>query len=163
MKVITIRQPWASLIACGAKIYETRSWPTRYRGPIAIHAGVTNNDPLIVKWLCGKQYVTEQQQKIMLSDSDELPHGAIIATAELVDVWRIRESGTGVCAEKLAEDNHSILSGHIIFPDLKEQDLGDWTDGRYAWELRNVKILPEPVKIKGRLGLWNWEPGAQKI
>jgi hypothetical protein len=38
MKAITIWQPWASLIAIGAKQYETRSWETKYRGPIAIHA-----------------------------------------------------------------------------------------------------------------------------
>lgn len=39
MKALTIRQPWASLIALGVKTIETRSWPTKYRGPIAIHAG----------------------------------------------------------------------------------------------------------------------------
>lgn len=38
MKAITLWQPWASLIAIGAKKYETRSWKTNYRGPIAIHA-----------------------------------------------------------------------------------------------------------------------------
>ena len=38
MKALTIWQPWASLIAGGAKQYETRSWATQYRGPIAIHA-----------------------------------------------------------------------------------------------------------------------------
>jgi hypothetical protein len=37
MKVLTILEPWASLIVCGAKI-ETRSWATKYRGSIAIHA-----------------------------------------------------------------------------------------------------------------------------
>ena len=39
MKVITIKQPWASLIAYGYKRYEFRSWKTNYRGPIYIHAG----------------------------------------------------------------------------------------------------------------------------
>jgi hypothetical protein len=39
MKAITILQPWASLIACGAKQIETRRWATSYRGPIAIHTG----------------------------------------------------------------------------------------------------------------------------
>lgn len=39
MKAITIRQPWASLIALGEKKIETRSWQTKYRGPILIHAG----------------------------------------------------------------------------------------------------------------------------
>lgn len=38
MKAITIWQPWASLLAHGMKQYETRSWATKYRGPIAIHA-----------------------------------------------------------------------------------------------------------------------------
>ena len=39
MKAITIRQPWASLITLGVKTIETRSSPTKYRGPLAIHAG----------------------------------------------------------------------------------------------------------------------------
>lgn len=39
MKVITIKQPWASLIAEGYKEYEFRSWKTKYRGDILIHAG----------------------------------------------------------------------------------------------------------------------------
>ena len=39
MKVITIKQPWASLIASGIKEYEFRSWKTNYRGKLLIHAG----------------------------------------------------------------------------------------------------------------------------
>lgn len=39
--VLTLHQPWASLIGCGVKTIETRSWSTRYRGPIALHAGRT--------------------------------------------------------------------------------------------------------------------------
>jgi activating signal cointegrator 1 len=38
MKAITLTQPWATLVAIGAKRIETRSWPTNYRGPLAIHA-----------------------------------------------------------------------------------------------------------------------------
>lgn len=38
--VLTLHQPWATLIALGAKTVETRGWPTKYRGPIAIHAGL---------------------------------------------------------------------------------------------------------------------------
>ena len=39
MKVLTLKQPWASLVANGYKIYEFRSWKTNYRGEIYIHAG----------------------------------------------------------------------------------------------------------------------------
>lgn len=39
MKVLTIRQPWASLIILGYKRFEFRSWKTSYRGDLLIHAG----------------------------------------------------------------------------------------------------------------------------
>lgn len=39
MKTLTLKQPWASLIANGYKKYEFRTWKTNYRGPILIHAG----------------------------------------------------------------------------------------------------------------------------
>jgi hypothetical protein len=38
MKAITIIQPWATLLAIGEKKFETRSWGTKYRGELAIHA-----------------------------------------------------------------------------------------------------------------------------
>lgn len=41
MKVLTLHQPWASLVALGVKTIETRSWSTSYRGPLAIHAGAS--------------------------------------------------------------------------------------------------------------------------
>ena len=40
MKVLTLRQPWATLVAEGIKQYEFRSWKTNYRGKILIHAGI---------------------------------------------------------------------------------------------------------------------------
>jgi hypothetical protein len=43
MKAITLIQPWASLIADGRKKVETRSWGTKYRGPLAIHAGKSSD------------------------------------------------------------------------------------------------------------------------
>ena len=38
MKGLTMTQPWATLVAISANVIETRDWPTKYRGPIAIHA-----------------------------------------------------------------------------------------------------------------------------
>ena len=40
MKVITLKQPWATLVAEGIKKYEFRSWKINYRGEILIHAGL---------------------------------------------------------------------------------------------------------------------------
>lgn len=39
MKVLTIKQPWATLIMQGYKRFEFRSWQTKYRGDLLIHAG----------------------------------------------------------------------------------------------------------------------------
>ena len=48
MKVISIKQPYASLIAYGYKKYEFRTWKTNYRGQIYIHA--TKNIDTSVKF-----------------------------------------------------------------------------------------------------------------
>lgn len=40
MKALSIRQPWAGLIACGRKTVETRTWQTTYRGPLLIVSGL---------------------------------------------------------------------------------------------------------------------------
>jgi hypothetical protein len=39
MRVLSVRQPWASLIASGRKTLELRSWTTTYRGPVLILSG----------------------------------------------------------------------------------------------------------------------------
>lgn len=36
MKALSIKQPWANMIASGEKTIETRKWSTDYRGPILI-------------------------------------------------------------------------------------------------------------------------------
>lgn len=96
MKAITIWQPWASLIACGAKQYETRSWATSYRGLIAIHAAAIN--PYKVIREVPGHVVAEMRQTLKSSgiltnwtDFRDLPLGKIIATAELVDCHKIHK------------------------------------------------------------------------
>ncbi len=59
MKALSLRQPWASLIADGHKTIETRTWRTHYRGPLAIHASTRPHEDLptggivAVAWLYG--------------------------------------------------------------------------------------------------------------
>lgn len=65
MKSLTISQPFAFLIADGQKPVENRSWPTNYRGSLAIHAGQ------------GTQYLTKKEL-------ENYTTGAIVATCELV-------------------------------------------------------------------------------
>ena len=52
MKVLTIKEPWASLIINGYKKYEFRSWKTNYRGKILIHAGKSLEKDMIPRFSC---------------------------------------------------------------------------------------------------------------
>jgi len=79
---------------------------------------------------------------------DTLPYGCIIATADLMDCHKIyREKDKGVF---IVKDNWVQISEN-------EQLFGDWTPGRYAWELANVQVLPEPILCKGKHRLWEVE------
>lgn len=73
MQVITIRQPWATLIALGEKEYETRSWQTKYRGKLAIHAGKQ-----IDIEACHDKSILNELNKYGITLISELPTGSII-------------------------------------------------------------------------------------
>lgn len=75
MKVITIRQPWANLVALSLKTIETRNWKTKYRGPIAIHAGKTVDNMAV-------EYI----EKYHNFAAQVVPVGAIIAVSFIVDI-----------------------------------------------------------------------------
>lgn len=86
-RALTVRQPWASLIACGVKRIEIRSWATAYRGVLWIHAGAAS-----------LAQVPERYARALVL-SDELPRGAIIARVDLVGVRRLGEMW-GWCLER---------------------------------------------------------------
>ena len=78
MLAITLWQPWATLIAIGAKTIETRSWGTSYRGPLAIHAAKRPMAP------------HERAPFEDLLQGCDLPLGHVLAICKLADVWPIR-------------------------------------------------------------------------
>jgi hypothetical protein len=154
MKAITLWQPWASLIACGAKKYETRSWATRYRGPIAIHAA--KRDPVNLPY-----HIQVEINPILLEHYSlwkDLPRGAVVATAELVQCWEIKIINDNGHPFATAVDHDG--AHFLTITRDGEQLFGDFTPGRYAWELANVQMLAEPIPVKGKQGLWNWERGS---
>lgn len=118
MRILTIHQPFASLIASGAKLVENRSWPTRYRGPLLIHAGKSR------QWLdrCDER------------PAGELPFGAVVAVADLVDVVTIEALRAGA-------PGVTDLRGHRH------------AFGPLCWVLRNARPLRRPIPWTGAQGL----------
>lgn len=184
MKALTVYQPWASLLACGAKQYETRSWATKYRGPIVIHAA-TKKPPKQVElpWEVFNAITTALTKhyggwrfdwhlggvKINHDGTDngfDIPRGCVIAVANLVNCWHIvYHPGTNVDiakhipigAESLTTDKHAPDFADYFVPTETEMLFGDWTPGRYAWQLEDVHQLKEPIPARGMQRIWNWD------
>lgn len=77
IKAITICQPYAHPIARGEKWIENRTWPTKYRGPIAIHAGKS------------RAWLGLNDESRFYCSGDTLIFGAVLATATLVDCLKL--------------------------------------------------------------------------
>lgn len=94
MKVITLKQPWATLVAEGIKKYEFRSWRTKYRGKILIHAGVGVDKEDLDKF-----------KKLNL----EFPKGKILAEVEIVDCFPL----TDELNKKIISENNIAYGNKI--------------------------------------------------
>lgn len=127
MKTITIKQPFASLIAAGLKEYEFRTWKTTYRGEILIHAGKSFDKEAMKKFVCyGLDY----------------PTGCIIAKATLTDCVPITET----VKDDLRSKNVLVYSGTT--------EDHDWNG--YGFKLENIEKM-EPIFVNGMLGLWEYD------
>lgn len=139
MKAITIKQPWATLIALELKEFETRSWSTKHRGPIAIHAGKTID-----------RHAYHEFQSVLArhgyKKESDLPTGAVIAKANLIECHKVVKQER---CEEAVTDKGAIITGlEFLF--------GFYEVGRSAWQLKDVEAI-EPIPAKGQLSLWDWD------
>lgn len=157
MKALTLTQPWATLIASGAKTIETRSWSTRYRGPLAIHAGkgIGEFESEGALWVLA----LSEPFRTALADADiynpgTLPRGAIVATCHLVSIEEM------LPGDQKMDGIWRIIGSKRMCWLLtnRERAFGDFSAGRFAWLLADVRSLATPIPARGQLGLWEWTP-----
>lgn len=134
MKAISIKQPWASLIAHGIKDIENRTWkcPQKYIGQrVLIHASKGKGDG----WVLNK----EQGLKLQMYPSnlkstfyDDLPFGAII--------------------------------GSVVISDCVQNHPSVWAEkGCWNWILKDAVLFDKPIEgVKGKLGFWNYNLEEEK-
>jgi activating signal cointegrator 1 len=170
---LTLHQPWASLIALGVKTIETRSWPcppSLIGQPLAIHAGASEpelglvlGEAVVVRHGDG-WYVEEFHDQRCGS---RLPLGAVVATCRVAtcvpivrDVYEVAAtgpcmyvsaSGSAMRVVKLADTESSA---QIVATD--QVSYGDFTPGRYAWLLEDVKPTTERCP-------WCWGLGSYDL
>ena len=127
MKVISIKEPFATLIMNGNKKIETRSWKTNYRGELYIHAS-------------GKSLAKEflDDNIIDLIKDMDMNFGNIICKGNLID-----------CIYMDEEFIKKIRKNKI------EYICGLYEVGRYAWIFDNIELI-YPIPAKGKLNIWNY-------
>lgn len=126
MRVLTIKQPYASLIAFGIKRYEFRTWMTKYRGEVLIHAGKS----------------VDKKAMDEFKDYDlDYPVGCIIARVSITDVIKVDDD-----FRKILESENYFVYNHVI---------NDKSWDGYAFKMDNVQLI-NPIYINGKLGLWNY-------
>lgn len=131
MKVLSLTEPFATLIKDHKKRIETRSFKTNYRGELYIHASSTK---IPRKW--------RDDSKLMeLVESSSFSYGYIICKCKLVDCIL------------MTPDYISFIRKN--YP--TEFICGIYEAGRYAWILDDIEVLSQPILAKGHLGIWNYE------
>lgn len=130
-KVITLWQPYATLIATGIKKHETRSWPTNYRGPLLIHAAKRPMGPDEMELI---NRLTRNLPLLKISrNPDDYPLGTILCKSQLTDC---------IPAE--------------CPPNIIEKAVGNWHPIRWAWLLTEIVPLDPPIPTRGYQGFWNY-------
>ena len=142
MKALTMTQPWASLVAIGENTIETRSWSTRYRGPLAIHAAKAF--PADARRLCRRPPYRAVLARHGYASADQLPLGSVIAVARLIDVLAFDR-------DSLRKTRHDARQG--LLPE-HEAEFGDFSPGRFGFVLRDIRRLTAPIPVRGMLGVW---------
>jgi hypothetical protein len=151
MRILTLWQPWASLIALNLKRYETRSWGTDYRGELAIHAAkrliVRDELRAIAYAIGGGGCSLAEFARFEQAVEQDLPLGAIVAIADLIaclEMWDSQVYGPLMPPHRRGIDISTVSQ--------LEKVVGDWQEGRFAWRQRNVRVL-QPIPFKGAQGL----------
>lgn len=163
MKILTVWQPWASLIILGAKPYEFRGWkPPRsvISQRIGIHAGarpvkVAEVKELLARLLsenswttCLKREVAEPILRKAIEQPKSLPLSHILGTAVV---------GQPRLGDEIAREFGAPINGGFVMNDSGREEHSNW-----GWPMLDIEPLVPPISTKGKQGLWDFPVPAQK-
>jgi hypothetical protein len=137
MKCLSLKQPWADLIANGVKTIETRTWRTKYRGDIVIVSSIREDTGAYL--YLSKKFPAQYKRLLEISHKSRSDiYGAALCVAKLVN-----------CRPMNVTDQPAACC--LLY------------EGAWAWELANIRPM-NPITIKGQLSLFEAEvPGVCHI
>ena len=149
LPALSMTEPWGTFVAKKVKRCETRSWQTRYRGPIAIHCA--QQFPAYARSACLSEPFRSALAAVGYDiyhipvdawKTFNLPLGHIIALAQLLEV--------------------QLITVTNVPPD-PEQAFGNYAPGRYMWLFGEVRELSQPIPVRGNHRLWQWQPPSEHL
>ncbi|MDR3405157.1 MAG: hypothetical protein P4L99_21865 [Chthoniobacter sp.] len=114
---------------------------THFRGPLAIHSSLEFTDT--ARALCRREPFARA-----LLGNDDLPTGCVIAISDLTAVLPTDPPKTAALFDEVFDLTES------------ERDFADFSPGRFAWHLKNVRALEVPIPARGASSLWHWDEAA---
>ncbi|WP_312190241.1 ASCH domain-containing protein [Sphingobacterium sp.] len=151
MKALSIKQPWASLVCTprldnpllGIKDIENRTWATKYRGTIYIHASSKPAFTGSYKDNLPSKFWDSLSEKEKWAAIDSFQHrGAIIGKVDIVDCVINHGSIWAEQSETYVRSHVGIISKPPI----------------YNWVLANPVLFDKPIlNVKGKLSLWEFD------
>lgn len=133
MKALSIRQPWAYLIAAGYKDFENRTWHTKYEGRIYIHAGKKNASEID-----RKSALQTWASHVVNTDIDITESDVEKFTASIHNLQQ-----------------HGALIGEVDIASCVHDSDSPWFTGPHGFVLRNPEIYQVPIPMAGRLGFFD--------
>jgi hypothetical protein len=178
VKAISLWQPWASLIACGAKPYETRSWaPSQdlIGQRIAIHAakkidkgaaqfaqeimyGQHKEGGFALAACMAATFNRTPEQQLGRFGMTMMPIGAVVCTAVLEAAFQLGpQDPSNLLAARVGRRLTSKPEhyGRAV----RYDDWGDYSEGRWAWLLGDVQLLNPAPALKGAQGFFELPAG----
>ena len=140
MKVLSLRQPWAWLVANGHKVIETRTWNTKYRGPLLIHASVKMDEN------CDNIYKAIQE---LLGPDCPLPAQSKLDLGALVGIVNVDQIGQiGWCCHLADTSASDLQKMHLCVP------IENYKWPKWGWYLSMARVFKKPIPCRGMPGLF---------
>lgn len=138
MKVISVWQPYATLIVQGFKFFETRTWPAP-KSIIGQTIGIAATKNILPeqRLSCANEDFKLWYERSELPAWEDLPRGYLIGTVQLHSVELVTEE----FLDEITDE---------------EKAFGWFRIGGYAWRLRYPKPLAHPIPIRGKQGIYDY-------
>jgi hypothetical protein len=150
MKALTLWQPWASLVVARCKPYEFRKWrapPSLVGQRIVIHASARRPDRSEVEQLlrllrAGGRYAAQTCLRPIDEAIAVLRQGG----------WPL---GVGLGSAVVGEPRSGLEIG-VDFGAIRVNDSSRDYHANWGWPMLDVEPWPDPIPMRGALGLWTW-------